>query len=108
MKLIRREPLVSLLQVWFIEKMLICHPIPIEGIFHEDLTKAHIRSLPQEDFKRRGDWGIFLNDLKNKLVAWHPTWLYDNEVLRYGVNNNPILLNGFCKIEGYSLIHVVQ
>lgn len=51
--------------------------------------------------------GNLLNDLRNKLVAWHPTWLHDNEVMS-GVNKDHILLIGFRGIEGYSPVRVVN
>lgn len=88
--------------------MLICHPTPIKGMYPEDLIKAHLRSASQENFKRRGDWEAFLDDLRVEIVAWHPTWLHDNEVLMYGVTNDPILLIGFREIEGYSPVRVVR
>lgn len=86
---------------------MICHPTPIKGMYREDLIKAHLRSASQENFKRRGDWEAFLDDLRVELVAWHPTWLHDNEVLMYGVKNDPILI-GFREIEGYSSVRVVR
>lgn len=66
--------------------------MPVKEIFHEDLNKAHISSSSKENFKWIGDWEIFLNDLKSEIVAWHPTWVHDNEVLMHGVNKDPTLL----------------
>lgn len=82
--------------------------MPTKGILHEDLIKAHIRLSSQENFKRRGDWETFLNDLRSEPVAWHPTWLHDNEVLMYAVNKDSIILIGFRGTEGYSPIYVVR
>lgn len=73
-----------------------------KGKFHEDLIKALICSLSQENFRRRGDWEIFQHHLKTELVAWHPIWLYNSEVLMYGINKDRILFIGFCVMEGYS------
>lgn len=61
-KLTRMEHLEwceSLLQVWFLEHIQICHPILIKGAFHENLIKAHTCSSSQESFQRRGDRVIF-------------------------------------------------
>lgn len=90
-----------------LEHMLICHAMPIKGMFHEGFIKAHIRSSSQEN-KRKRDWEIFLNDLRVELVAWLPAWLHDNKVLMYGVKKDPILLTGFRRIKGYSPVLVVR
>lgn len=73
-----------------------------------NLAKAHIHSSSQEDFTSRGDWGIFLNSLKNALVEWHLTCLHNNELLRYGGNKDPILLIAFRGIQGYCPSCVVR
>lgn len=36
------------------------------------------------------------------------TWLYDNAVLLYGVNKDPILFVGLRRMEGYSPVRVVR
>lgn len=68
---------VSLLQVRFLAYILICHPMPIRGVFREDLIKADILSSSQENFKRRDDQVIFLNDLKSESIASHSTWFME-------------------------------
>lgn len=73
--------------------------MPANGIFHEDLIKAHVHSVPQKNSKGGLIGKFLLHDLKSELVAWYLTWLRDNEVSICGVNKDPILLFGFHGIE---------
>lgn len=94
-RLTRREHLeccVSLLHEFILKYMPICQPMLTKGVYREDLIKVHCISSSQEIFRRRGDWLTFMDDLKSELVAWHPAWSHENEVLMYGANKNLILL----------------
>lgn len=94
--------------IFLFKDMSICCLMSTKVILYEGLAKTHIRSTSQENFKRRGDWETFLNDLRSELIAWHLTWLYDNEVLMYGVNKDPIFLISFHRIEAISPIRMVR
>lgn len=70
-----------------------------KGILYEDLIKVHIRSSSQEN-KRRDDCETFLNDLRGDLVAWHPIWLHNNEMLMYGAGKTLLSLSIFGESKG--------
>lgn len=88
--------------------MKICYSLSIMGELHKDLIKAHIHSSSQENFKREGDWVIFLNDLKDASISWNPTWLHGNAILMHGTKEDHILLMSFHGIEGFSPNCVVR
>lgn len=97
----------SLLQVWFLEYIIVCRPLVTSGLLQEDFIQAHIRRMPWSLLKNREAQASNVENLQSEQLCWKPTWLHISEVIIYGAGNGPLLLLRLRDIETYFPLWVV-